>query len=95
MTNSTNYYLSAFLKPNGYIVFACHNCSDEATVLSDLQAQYGGGSMLRQFTLDLPLPLSGAMTKMVAQAIVRAGYPPINAQLELIDGVFTPEAIAA
>ena len=95
MTNSTTHYISAFLKPNGYIVFACHNCADEAVVLSDLQTQYGGGSMLRQFALDLPVAMSGVITKMVAQSIVRAGYPPINAQLELIDGVFAPEAIAA
>ena len=95
MTNSTTHTISAFLKPNGYIVFACHNCSDEAVVASDLQAQYGGGSMLRQFALNLPLAMSGVITKMVAQAIVRAGYPPINAQLQLIDDVFASEAIAA
>ena len=95
MTNSTTHYLSAFLKPNGYIVFAATNFSDKATITLDLQAQYGGGSVIRQFALNLPPMLSGAMIRMVSEAIVRAGYPPINAQLQLIDDVFAPEAIAA
>ena len=94
MKNSTTHHLSAFLKPNGYIVFACSNPSDEAVITAELQAEYGGGTLLRQFALDVPLAMSGAITQMVAQSIFRAGYPPINAQLELIDDCFS-NAVAA
>jgi len=94
MTNSKTHFVSAFEKPNGFIVFALTAIGDKALITSDLQSQYGGGRLVRQYALDLPLAISGAMTKMVAQAIVKAGYPPIKAQLQLIDDIFAPEAVA-
>ena len=95
MKNSTTHFVSAFEKPNGFIVFASTNFADKATITADLQSQYGGGRLLRQFALELPLAVSAMMQRMVAEAICRDGYPPINAQLKLIDDVFTPQAIAA
>lgn len=95
MQNTTTHVVSAFLKPNGYIVFALTSDSDKESISADLQAQYGGGSLLRQFTLNLPVAISGAITKMVSQAIFLADYPSITSQLELIDCAFSREAIAA
>ena len=95
MTNSTTYTISAFLKPNGFIVFVATNFSDKAEITSDLQAQYGGGSLLRSFTFVAPMSMTWAMVKMVTNAIVLADYPSITSQLELIDCAFSREAIAA
>lgn len=94
MTNSKTHFVSAFEKPNGFIVFAVTNIADKALITSDLQSQYGGGRLVRQYALNLPLAMAGWMTKMTAQAIVKAGYPPIKAQLQLIDDIFAPKAVA-
>jgi len=95
MTNSTTHTISAFLKPNGFIVFVATNFSDKAEITSDLQAQYGGGSLLRSFTFAAPMAMTWVIVRMVTDAIVLAEYPPLNAQLELIDRALSREAIAA
>jgi hypothetical protein len=95
MTNSIVHTLAAFQKSNGFIVFAVTECTDSHQISADLQTQYEGGNLLRTFRFNAPIQETCFLVQLASQAIVKAGFPSTQLQLELIDNLFSIQAIAA
>jgi len=95
MTHSNIHTLAVFQKSNGFIIFAITDCADSNQISSDLEGQYKGGNLLRTFRFDAPAQETLFLVRLASQAIIKAELPSTELQLELIDNVFSIQAIAA